>query len=522
MADISSLLGAAGIGGVIGKAIVSLELSTAKYQAELKAAQGETAASTGAMGSSMGKFSGFAGTAMLAVGAAVVAGVAVSIKAASDLNEQINKTKEVFEGSAGAVLAWSETTAEGFGISDRAALQAAGSFGQILDAAGLAESATSTMSMSLVELAADLSSFNNIEPDVVLEKLQSGLAGMARHLREVGVFLSAARVETEAYTSGIAEQGEELTDAQKIQARYNIILEDTTKAQGDFARTVGDSLPNQLRVMKAELEETAGAVGEVLLPVVLDFVHLLENLVPLLEKVAQLISYLPIVQMGEDFDSNASAVEKWGNALIDTIPVLGHFIDISEHLGDTMGEQVATMLTHRGLVSQVSTFYREKFATALKGPVSDAVKRVTNQVEDFTLSLEESEEMQADTAAGFKAATQDMLQHARALNSAVKEIAKEDWVNRDYVAFLSEQGPDWLIGFADLNEKAQHRMQDAWEESTKKTAKSNERLENFQATLDKLDRGETKHKVTIQYEYVDFDPTKPGMQPMQGNQGGRG
>jgi len=202
--------------------------------------------------------------------------------------------------------------------------------------------------------------------------------------------------------------------------------------------------------------------------------------------------------------------------------VLGHFIDISEHLGDTMGEQVATMLTHRGLVSQVSTFYREKFATALKGPVSDAVKRVTNQVEDFTLSLEESEEMQADTAAGFKAATQDMLQHARALNSAVKEIAKEDWVNRDYVAFLSEQGPDWLIGFADLNEKAQHRMQDAWEESTKKTDKSNERLENFQATLDKLDRGETKHKVTIQYEYVDFDPTKPGMQPMQGNQGGRG
>src|SRR6185369_14315362 len=149
---------------VIGKAIVSLELSTAQYQAELKGAQAETAASTGAMGKSATGMSDVWKTAMLGVGVAVVAGVAVSIKAASDLNEQINKTKVVFEDNASTVLAWSKTTAESFGVSETAALTAAASYGQIFDAAGLAEDASSQMSMVLVELASDLASFNNIDP----------------------------------------------------------------------------------------------------------------------------------------------------------------------------------------------------------------------------------------------------------------------------------------------------------------------------------------------------------------------
>ena len=132
MADLSPLLGALGIGGVIGKAIVQLELSTAKYQAELKAAQGETATTTGAINKSVSGMS----TAWLAVGAVVVAGVAASIKAASDLNEQINKTKVVFGESADSVLAFAKTTATSMGVSEAAALTAAGPRAAVLAAGG--------------------------------------------------------------------------------------------------------------------------------------------------------------------------------------------------------------------------------------------------------------------------------------------------------------------------------------------------------------------------------------------------
>ena len=63
-----------GIGGAIGKAIVSLELDTKKYQAEMKTAQAQTVAGTNSMASSTSKFSAIAKQAYLAAGVAAVAG----------------------------------------------------------------------------------------------------------------------------------------------------------------------------------------------------------------------------------------------------------------------------------------------------------------------------------------------------------------------------------------------------------------------------------------------------------------
>jgi len=228
------------------------------------------------------------------VGVALAAGLIAEfgkrfVDLAADEVEAVNKVNEVFGVHAEAVKEFGETSAKSFGISKTAALQAAGAFGLIFDAAGLAEDQTAKMSTELVALAADIASFNNIDPTEALDKLASGLAGQARPLREVGVFISAARVEQEAYTLGIAKMGEELTDAQKIQARYSIILKDTTKAQGDFQRTLGVSLPNQLRVLKAELEDVGAQLGQALLPIVLSVTKALVKLAPLLVTVVPLV-----------------------------------------------------------------------------------------------------------------------------------------------------------------------------------------------------------------------------------------
>jgi hypothetical protein len=516
MADLGSLLGAAGVGGVIGKAIVSLELSTAKYQAELKAAQGETAASTSAMGSGFSKFSGFAQAAMLGVGAAVVVGIGKSISAASDLNEQLNKTRVVFEDSADTVIAFSETTAESLGVSETAALTAAGSFGQILDAAGLAESATAKMSISLVTLASDLASFNNIDPTEALDKLQSGLAGQARPLREVGVFLSAARVEAEAYRSGIAKVGEELTDAQKIQARYNIIMDDTAKAQGDFARTVGESLPNQIRVLRAELEDAAAKIGTALLPAVQGLVETLAGLVPLLEKVAFAMQFLPIVQVGEDFDGAGSRLSRFADGLLDTIPILGHFVDLSGDGSDAVnafGEEIGQ--GGKGL----GNFRGQAFQASLAvGELGKDAKKTTIEFADLTLSLSETAEQTKITGREFLHATNVMEREARQLDTALLAISKEDWVNPKYVAFLSEQGPEWIIGFSKLTEEQQHIAQQAWRDSTRELDNARESQDKMIGALDKLDKSTTKHTVEIEYRYVGFDPSKPGMASSSSNQ----
>lgn len=188
--------------------------------------------------------------------------------AASDLNEQVNKTETIFGGSSDEISAWSKTTASAFGISRTEALSAAGAFGQLLETSGLTRREAAGMSRGLVELGSDIASFNNIDPADALLKLRSGLAGEAEPLRQVGVLLSETRVKQEAYRLGIVQSGATLTEAQKVQARYSLILKDTTSAQGDFSRTSG-GLANQQRILRARFADTRAELGGRLLPIML-------------------------------------------------------------------------------------------------------------------------------------------------------------------------------------------------------------------------------------------------------------
>jgi predicted DNA-binding protein YlxM (UPF0122 family) len=266
---LGSLLGGFA-GGAIGTAVVQLVLDGRQYQTQLAQAEALGKTSTASMSKSMAAFRATAGLAFAAAGIAAVQFAAASVKAASDQEEALNKTRVVFEESSAAVERFADTSAASFGISKTAALDAASGFGTMLQTAGLTESTAASMSVSLTELAADLASFNNIAiegADGALAKLRSGLAGEAEPLRRLGILLSEARVKAEAYASGIAETGAELTEGQKVQARYNLILQDSAKAQGDFART-SDGLANQQRILQARFADFQAEVGQNLLPVI--------------------------------------------------------------------------------------------------------------------------------------------------------------------------------------------------------------------------------------------------------------
>lgn len=188
-----------------------------------------------------------------------------SIQAAGDLGESLNKASVTFGKSRQVILKWSKTTAKALGTSRRTALEAAAGYGQILKASGLAEKESALMSRRMVTLAADMASFHNLETADALDKIRAGLVGEAEPLRQVGVLLSEARMQEEAYRSGIAKRGAALTDAQKVQARYNLILKDTSDTQGDFARTAG-GMANQQRILSARFEDLSAKLGKKLLP----------------------------------------------------------------------------------------------------------------------------------------------------------------------------------------------------------------------------------------------------------------
>lgn len=203
---------------------------------------------------------------------------AASVKLASDLEEARNKANVTFGEASQIVQDFAATSARSFGISQRAANEYTATLGNILQASGLSERATAQMSVELTRLAADLASFNNIPIEEALLKLRSGLVGQAEPLRTVGVLLSEAAVQTKALELGLAKNADELTEGAKVAARYALIIEQTGNAQGDFTRT-SESLANQMRIAKAQMEDAAATLGTQLIPHVTRALEVINGLI---------------------------------------------------------------------------------------------------------------------------------------------------------------------------------------------------------------------------------------------------
>jgi hypothetical protein len=221
------------------------------------------------------QITGAAMTAAITVPLTMVANK--SIEAASGLAEALNKSNVAFASSSAEMEKWAEGGARAFGMSKRAALESAGSFGLMLKSLGMAEDRAKDMSKSMVELAADLASINNIGIEEAFIKLQAGLSGEAEPLRRLGVNLLETTVQAKAMEMGLAATTKELTQQDKVLARYALIMEQTAASQGDFVRTSGD-LANSQRIMAAEFENASAALGEKLLPFKLKAVQLLTEM----------------------------------------------------------------------------------------------------------------------------------------------------------------------------------------------------------------------------------------------------
>lgn len=199
----------------------------------------------------------------------VVDGIFGTIDAASDLNETMSKAEVIFEGNSDAVDAWASKADRAFGQSKKAALDAAAGFAGLFQTVGVGLDQSTTMSKKLTELGSDLASFFNSDVGEALAALKSGLNGESEPLRRFNVFLSETAVNAKLAQMGVQKVNGQFTEGQKATARYQLILEQTGKAQGDFARTA-DQQANSARITAAEMENLAAEVGDELLPVVRD------------------------------------------------------------------------------------------------------------------------------------------------------------------------------------------------------------------------------------------------------------
>lgn len=225
-----------------------------------------------------GSVSGLGRSATVGLTLPLVAAGISAVNYASDLDETKNKVSVVFGDMAADVLKWSEDSATALGQSRQQALEAAGTYGNLFVSLGLGQQPAADMSMSLVQLASDLASFNNANPEEVLLALRSGLSGEIEPLKKFGVAMNEAILTAKAQEMGLGDNIQALSEAEKLQLRYAIIMEQTTTAQGDFART-SDGLANSTRIAKAQLADAAAVLGAQLLPYGLQIVKFVSDLI---------------------------------------------------------------------------------------------------------------------------------------------------------------------------------------------------------------------------------------------------
>lgn len=225
-------------------------------------------------------------TAIVAVtGAATVLGAAAfgAAQQASDLNETINKSRQIFGDAAGDIERFASNAATSLGQTKRQAIDAAATFGIFGKAAGLSGKDLSKFSTDFVTLASDLASFNNTRPEEAIEAIGAALRGESEPIRRFGVLLNDAALKQAALEKGIYNGVGALTAQQKTLAATELIFRQTTDAQGDFERTSG-GLANQIKILRASLQDVVTNIGQVLLPVFERFVQFInKNIVPALQ-----------------------------------------------------------------------------------------------------------------------------------------------------------------------------------------------------------------------------------------------
>lgn len=173
-----------------------------------------------------------------------VTGVFNWIKESISFGSEITEIDHIVESVFGTNMVkyvdeWAENAIDKFGIAANAAKKYAGTLTAMFQASNVGLKDSNKMALDLVGLAGDLSAFYNIDPETSYKKIQSGMAGMVRPLRDLGIDLTAATLKEYALSKGIEKSYSDMSQAEKVMLRYKYLMEQTTTQQGDFARTSG-------------------------------------------------------------------------------------------------------------------------------------------------------------------------------------------------------------------------------------------------------------------------------------------
>lgn len=243
-----------------------------------RAMAGAASRSGAAWGKFRDSFNSLGGLGAIASSAALTSSVNNMIEVARSTEEAQALFDQVFQDSAGNVRKWSQDMAQQINRSAYDLQAQAALFQQVLAAMVPDRGQAAEMSTTLASLAQDIAAFYDISESDAIGKLRSGLTGETEPLKALGIVLSATAVEAKALELGLAGTASALTEADKVAARYALIMQLTADAQGAATREA-DSLSNQQKGLNGAWNDAYRNLGQNLLPAMTSLVQAMTGMV---------------------------------------------------------------------------------------------------------------------------------------------------------------------------------------------------------------------------------------------------
>lgn len=379
------------------------------------------------------------GLATAGIGAALD-GIGNSIELASNKAEAASKVNVLFGQSADVITTASEKAATTVGLSSGKYLEAAGNVGNLVTNLGFAGPAAADMSVDIVQLAADMGSFNNLPTDQAVEAIGAAFRGETEPIRAFGVMLDDAAIKAKAVELGLYSGVGAIDKNAKATATYQLILEGTTAAQGDFART-SDGLANSQRINAARMEDAWTRVGEKLEPIAAEILPMIaDGIVNLVDGISNVID--AIGKWADDNKDLLDTLSRLGDAIVNGLVwAFGILVDIIGELGYRVGGIIGVFVDLAGAIIDTGDAIVRVLSGDFEG-AADAGQRALDRIGSFAENVQramgDTGRRAADEAA---IATQRTVQAAdEAASSAINTLAG-GWAQ---AAEISSQGGEKL------------------------------------------------------------------------------
>ena len=219
---------------------------------------------------------------------------------------------------ADEAVSYAEKVQDAMGIDMSEWIRAQGIFNNLLTGFGVISKEAFLMSQNLTQLGYDISSFYNIQVDTALTKLQSAVAGELEPLRRLGYATDQATLQALAFSFGITKSFNTMTQAEKVTLRYTAIMNQSSKAMGDLGRTIATPA-NALRILGQQLTQLERALGQVILPLLMEMLPYIQATVlalrDLMYEMSALAGYeIPVIDYSNLTDGAVSTADAMADA----------------------------------------------------------------------------------------------------------------------------------------------------------------------------------------------------------------